>query len=566
MTAPLARPVGDRRQDWTASAGDGAGAPAGRASRPISARAARYFWLFAAAHLVVWTLLRSLTQPNAPLDVVEMAYWGHEWQLGYAKHPPLAAWVTEAVLALSGGAVWTVYLVAQLAMIACFWAAWRLGREMLAPGAALLAAALLECSLYYNFTTSELNNNIALYPFWALAALFFYRALATGALASWGATGACVGLGLLAKYSMGMLVLPMLAFMLVEPTARRHWSRPGPYLALLVALVLFAPHLYWASQHRFPGIQSALDRAQSDGELGSRLVDGLAFARDQLPALLPMLVVLLPLTGTRWRLRRLDPPDRFRRDFLVAMGLGPFAAHLVLAVALDLRLRSMYGSQLWTFTGVLLIFCLALRPEPARWRRAAIGCAVVAGAMVAAAVAYDTVWPYIRGEPMRIHFPGRELAASVDGAWRQRYDRPLRLVAGEWWLAGNVALYVRPRPHVYGGGLNPDTPEPSPRHNPWTGDEALRREGGIILWNADHHGSALAGWLCERFPAHELLEPVTLRWKTGAALPPIRVAMALIPPGSDESGRVSRDGAPAKAGCGRAFLFGRTVTLNGRAE
>ena len=106
------------------------------------------------------------------------------------------------------------------------------------------------------------------------------------------------------------------------------------------------------------------------------------------------------------------------------------------------------------------------------------------------------------------------------------------------------------RPHVYGGGLNPDTPEPSPRHNPWTGDEALRREGGIILWNADHHGSALAGWLCERFPAHELLEPVTLRWKTGAELPPIRVAMALIPPASDEAGRVSGGGAPTKAGAG----------------
>ncbi len=345
----------------------------------------------------------------------------------------------------------------------------------------------------------------------------------------------------------------MLVFMCVNPTARRHGSRPGPYLALFVALVLFAPHLYWAGQHHFPGIQSALDRTQSDGDVWSRLGHVLAFARDQLPALGPTLVVLLPLTGVRWRLRRLESADRFTRDFLVAMGLGPFAAHLVLAATLDLRLRSMYGSQLWTFTGVLLLFSLALRPEAARWRRAAIGCAMVAGAMVPAAIAYDTVWPYIRGEPMRIHFPGRELAARVDAAWRERYGRPLRLVAGEWWLAGNVALYSHPRPRVYGGGLNPDTPEPSSRHNPWTGDEALRREGGIILWSAGRHGSDLAGRLCERFPALERLEPVTLRWKTGAALPPIRVAVALVPPGSDEAGKGSRRGAPATAGCDRAF-------------
>ncbi len=532
--------------------GSGAGTTAVARSDAAAPRARQGFWLFATGHLVVWTALRSLTQPNAPLDVVEMAYLGHEWQLGYPKHPPLAAWLTQAVLALTGDSLWAVYFTAQLAMVVCFWAAWRLGRTILAPGVALLAAALLECSIYYNFTTSELNNNVALYPFWALAVLSFYRALSTGAAKSWGATGACVGLGLLAKYSMAMLVLPMLAFMLLNRAARRYWSRPGPYLALFTALVLFAPHLDWAAQHHFPGIRSALDRTRSAAGLSSRLVNPLAFAADQLPALLPMLAVLLPLTGVRWRLRRLEPPERFTRDFLIAMGLGPFAAHLVLAGALDLRLRSMYGSELWTFTGVLLLFVLRLSREPARWRRTAIGCAVVAVAMVPAAAGYDVLWPYIRGEPMRIHFPGRDLAGRIDSVWRERYRRPLRLVAGEWWLAGNVALYSHPRPRVYGGGLNPDTPEPSPGDNPWTDDRTLNREGGIILWNADRHGQELVDRLCDRFPGLEVLEPVTLRWKTGAALPPVRVSVGLVPPSAVEVESGSSSGPRAELGCGRA--------------
>jgi len=128
-------------------------------------QAARYFWLLAAAHVVVWTLARLLAEPNAPLDVVEMAYLGREWQLGYANHPPLAAWITEAAVVLGGGSIWTVYLASQLAMVTCLWAAWRLGRELLSPAGALLGAAVLECCLYYNFTTSEVNNNVALYPF-----------------------------------------------------------------------------------------------------------------------------------------------------------------------------------------------------------------------------------------------------------------------------------------------------------------------------------------------------------------------------------------------------------------
>src|SRR5262245_66020849 len=112
--------------------------------------ARRYFWLLAGLHVVVWTLARYIALPNAPLDVVEMAYLGREWQLGYANHPPLAAWLTEAALALGGGSLWGVHLVAQLAMITCLWAAWRLGRELLTPGAALLGAPVLEGGLYYH--------------------------------------------------------------------------------------------------------------------------------------------------------------------------------------------------------------------------------------------------------------------------------------------------------------------------------------------------------------------------------------------------------------------------------
>lgn len=505
------------------------------------------FWLLAATHLVVWTLARCLAQPNAPMDVVEMAYLGHEWQLGYANHPPLAAWLTEAALALTGGSVWGVHLVSQLAMVTCLWAAWHLGRAMLTPGAALLGAALLECCLYYHFTTTEVNNNVALYPFWALATLFFYRALETGAARHWIATGACLGTGLWAKYSMAVLLVPMVAFMLVNPAARRRWSTRGPGLALLAALVVFAPHLYWAGQQHFPGLQWALERTRAGEEPGRRLLNALWFARDQLPALVPMVAVLVPLTGIPWRLRRLDADARAKRAFLVAMGLGPFAAQLVLALALDLKLRSMYGSYLWTFTGVLLLFSLVLRPETARWRSAAVGCAVVGGAMVVAAILYDTTWPYVRGKPMSIHFPGREAAARIGAAWRERTDRPLRIVGGEWWLAANVAFYSRPRLHVYGGGPYAGHAIPSARDNPWTGDETLLQQGGILLWNPDRQEPNVVEILCGRFPTLELLDPLTLGWQTGAPVPPLRVTVALVPPGSHEAARGGRDSAPAAA-------------------
>ena len=211
----------------------------------------------------------------------------------------------------------------------------------------------------------------------------------------------------------------------------------------------------------------------------------------------------------------------------------------------------MYGSQLWTFTGVLILFSLALRPEALRWRTAAIGCGLVGIGMLVAAIVYDQAWPYVNGQPMSVHFPGREAAARVHAVWRERFDQPLLIVGGEWMLAANAALYSRPRLQVYGGGPYARHPDPSPRDNPWTSDEALKRTGGILLWSADRQEPGIAVHLCRRFPMLELLDPVALHWETGAAIAPLRVGMGVIPPGSDGGASARPGSAPAMAGCPR---------------
>jgi hypothetical protein len=359
--------------------------------------------------------------------------------------------------------------------------------------------------------------------------------------------GACLGVGALAKYSLAVLVVAMALFLALHPRARRHLATPGPYLAAGVALAIVAPHLLWAVRHQFPALTWALDRTK-DEDHASRWLHVARFLKDQAPAVLPMLAALLPVTGWRWRLRSLGADDRYRRDFLLAMALGPVAVQIALALALDLTLRSMYGSQLWTFTGVLALFSLALSPEPRRWRASAIACIAVGVAMVGAAIFYDQAWPYVRGKPMAVHFPGRDAAVAIADVWRRHTDRPLRIVAGEWALAANVALYSRPRPSVYGGGPHAGHALFSPENNPWTSDEALRRDGGMILWNVDRQPPDIARHFCARFPSLEVLEPISLRWDTGAAVPALRIGMAFVPPGSDARPAGAR--AAATRGCG----------------
>ena len=53
------------------------------------------FVLFLFSHLIIWTLVPSLTNENLPLDTIEALAWGSNLDWGFNKHPPLSAFAVE---------------------------------------------------------------------------------------------------------------------------------------------------------------------------------------------------------------------------------------------------------------------------------------------------------------------------------------------------------------------------------------------------------------------------------------------------------------------------------------
>ncbi|MEN6450719.1 MAG: glycosyltransferase family 39 protein [Thermoguttaceae bacterium] len=521
--------------------------------------AARAFWLLAGLHLVLWTVVPLVVQPAAPLDMVEMRYWGHQWQLGYHKHPPLPGWIAEASAVAAGGHFWGVYLASQLGIVACLWAVWRLGREILPPWLAFLGAFLMETSFWYTIASVEYNNNVAMFPFWALAILFLYRAIENGSLRWWLATGAMIGLAMLCKYTAGLLALTIFVFLVAHPTARHCWRRPGPYLMILVAVLLFAPHVVWAAVHHFPSLSYAASRTHGGPKPWGHLLCPLVFTAEQLLVLIPTAIAIIPLAGFVWRLRKLEPAERFPRSFLLAMILGPFAIQTVLAGVCNVWLLNAYGSQFWMFTGPALLYCLAIRDRggqshfrggdacscgnpshaakigtvPSERLRAAcftgIRCAVIGCIMLVAGAVHNLVEPYATGVALRIHCPSAELAAHVHDVWNRRYSRPLPVVAGDWWLAANIAFAGPSVPVIYGSSEF-NWLDMSPRSSEWTDDAWLKRHGGILVWNLRDCRGDPRGEIRRRFPQAEILEPFSIPWKTGAKIPTLLVGIAVVPP------------------------------------
>ncbi|MBX3415439.1 MAG: glycosyltransferase family 39 protein [Pirellulales bacterium] len=485
---------------------------------------------FCLLHLLVWTLIPTLTQPNLPVDAIEMSFWGREWELGYHKHPPLPAWEAQFMLTATNYSPWSLYLMAQISIVACFFAVWRLAREVAVPGVAAASVVLLESVYYYTFTSTELNHNVVLMPAWAWSVTLFYLALTQQRWHYWLLTGFAVGLGLLTKYSVGFLLIPMTLFFFLRREGRQTLATPGPWLALAVALAIFAPHGWWMWDRDFMSIRYALGRADDGSELSDHLLNPLRFLLGQAGAAVPLLIGCCGLLGWPWRKRSpLAPSQRFARDYLAAMVLGPLVMHVAIACLFGMQMRSMWGAPLWSFAALALFVSYEVQPTRKALRDVFAWSVLAGGVFVAGTLVRNGLGPYATDKASRVHFAGDELAEQIEREWHERYARPLELVAGDWWLAGNVSFYGNEHARVY-GSFAPGSFDLPAEFNPWTDDSELARTGGVILWDARSWGDELRDALRKRFPQARVAAPLVLDPATCADVAPARVGVAFIPP------------------------------------
>jgi 4-amino-4-deoxy-L-arabinose transferase-like glycosyltransferase len=105
---------------------------------------------------------------------------------------------------------------------------------------------------------------------WALVTFLLIRLLRTQVERLWLAVGLTVGIGLENKWSIGFLEIGLLVGLVLTPQRRSLWT---PWFAggVLIALVLWAPNLWWQSQHDWPQIALFRSLGSSSHDLASTI-------------------------------------------------------------------------------------------------------------------------------------------------------------------------------------------------------------------------------------------------------------------------------------------------------
>jgi len=77
--------------------------------------------IFLFSHLIIWTLVPSLSNINLPLDTIEALAWGSGLDWGFNKHPPMSAFAVEIFYKIFGNRDWAYYLLSQVFVIFTFY-------------------------------------------------------------------------------------------------------------------------------------------------------------------------------------------------------------------------------------------------------------------------------------------------------------------------------------------------------------------------------------------------------------------------------------------------------------
>jgi 4-amino-4-deoxy-L-arabinose transferase-like glycosyltransferase len=450
------------------------------------------FWSVTLSQAGLWFLLPSLFYSAPPGDVATVLAIGHEMQLGSYLGPPLAFWLGDIAFRM-GGSV-GVYFLAQVCIVATFWAVFTLGRAIVGISHAVLAVLLMVGISAFNVPSPDFGPAILAAPLWAYALLLFWRALGQGQRAYWFALGVILGLLLLTSYVGLILVGLMVVFVLVAPQGRDALRHPEPGVALVLMLVVVFPHLVWLVQ----GQGLALIGLRKAAVFNARLPpDWWLMAALVLTHLGLILVAVLASGWPRWRGKSAPEIDRqpvshLARGFVFYFALLPAVAAIAIV-----RSTAWLGpldrlAPLVVLSGLAAVLAAGDRILLFReWLVSSAWIALLLAPPILVMLGI-AVLPWTFGIDLKVGQPANAEGRFFADTYQRRTGKPLEYVTGDPVIAPLIALGAPSRPHVYFDW--------APARSPWATPADIRRHGGILVWPVAGNAVAPPVTLATQFP------------------------------------------------------------------
>jgi len=394
--------------------------------------------LFLLLHLIIWTLVPSLTNSNLPLDTIEALAWGSNLDWGFSKHPPLSAFSAEIFYQLFGNQDWAFYLLSQIFVVSSFFIVWLFSKDFFRNQIfGLISVLLLEGIYFYNFTTPEFNVNICQLPFWSLSVLFAWRGFKDNKNLDWLLFGLFAALGILSKYLFIYLLVGMDLFFCYMIYKKK--INLKSLISLIPFFLVLFPHLIWLIENDYITITYALHRTGTGYQnLLDHFSHPLIFLGKQIGIIIPFLIMFALLVSkfkTKFNFK-----DR-KLLFLLSINIVPIVLMLLTSLIMGVKIRTMWMTPFYLFFGVLLVYIFQSKINLKRLNFFLSAFMIL---FIFSPFAYAYISLTDAGK--RTDYPGKKIAQSVEKKWNNRFNNNIGLVGGDEWHGGNLSYHLSSRP------------------------------------------------------------------------------------------------------------------------
>ncbi len=400
------------------------------------------FFIFAITHLIIWTMIPSLTNSNLPLDTIEALAWGSNLDWGFSKHPPMSAFFSEVFYNIFGSQDWAYYLLSQIFVMISFYFIFKFAFEILGNiKLSLISVLLLEAIYFFNFTTPEFNVNVCQLPFWSLVIYYSWKIYDAKEILFYDCflIGLFAAIGFLSKYLFVYLLLSI-SLLFIYVIYKKLKNFDFKYLIIIeIFLVLLVPHLIWLFDNDFITVSYGLKRS------GLEQSEILNHVKYPITFLLKQIGILIPFFLLMWLLiKKIEIKFNFNDRkflFLLSISILPIFLIFVTSAITGSKIRTMWMTPFYLPLGIFSIYLF----------RSQINLKKINSFLVGFLFLFflsPSLYAYvsITKTDKRTDYPGKEIATKVQFTWEQDFEEEIEFVTGDEWKAGNLSYHLKSRP------------------------------------------------------------------------------------------------------------------------
>lgn len=453
------------------------------------------FWLVTLTQAAIWTILPAIFYSAPPGNVAEVLAIGRDAGFNPEIGPPLAYWLADFAFRAAGNRVIGVYVLAQLCVVATYWAVFTLGRDVVGDRQAVLAILLMAGISALSAATPDFGPALLAMPLWALSVLAFWHATHSGR--SWMWFVLCVPIGALMITSyLGLILTGLLAcFAAVNREARAKLISPQGAGAAFIVMSLALIPLGLLGQSRGE-LLARLSTLRSADMIHQNLTGWLRLGATVLLSHVGFAIIAV-LAARAISFRRANAPaiegktvDGMSRTLLLYVAIAPALAATIGAAIVGYP-GTLNPAPLVVFSGLALV--VAAGPRVTLHNQHLIGWAWAGLLLVPPIVIaiFVTAAPVLSGMELKVAQPASALGRFFSENFERRTSRPLAIVAGDRNLALLIATGSPSRPAAM-------IEEPGFPKNVTAKD--IADKGMIVVWPATDTAGTPPPAIKARFP------------------------------------------------------------------